>query len=248
MLKVKGVDSPGQALAQEYQRGSIQQRTLDLMTEGDDLYSYESLDELRFELELRAATVQASKDLLKSGLGFEVFRETFCNTDYWKREQDGGFSLRRDVSPAAAIRDIYENGRKYGTECATAMQIVYYKALLDALGEEKFNKNFGKMYLMNWHGLESEISEVGRIHPVSDFLPGDRLYFKNPQVNPKTPQWQGENVIDLGDGTFYGHGVGRLPAETIIKALNRNRRPGATEEAYQMQAAGRPDFTKLYAL
>lgn len=41
-----------------------------------------------------------------------------------------------------------------------------------------------------------------------DLVPGDLVYFKNPQVNPATIEWQGENTIYLGNFFFYGHGVG----------------------------------------
>ncbi|MDR0838380.1 MAG: protein-glutamine gamma-glutamyltransferase, partial [Oscillospiraceae bacterium] len=161
---------------------------------------------------------------------------------------DGGFEVRRGASPSAAIRDIYENGRMYGTECATAMQLVYYGALLDTVPETAFDRQFSGLQLMNWHDISPALRETGLMSRRADYLPGDRRYFANPDVNLETPEWQGENVIDMGDGTFYGHGMGRYRADEIVSELNRNRRPGSARAAYLMNSAGRPDFERLFGI
>jgi protein-glutamine gamma-glutamyltransferase len=107
---------------------------------------------------------------------------------------------------------------------------------------------FPTIVLMNWHEIPYALREVGYLNDARDFFPGDRRYFKNPDVDPATPEWQGENVISLGDGLYYGHGIGTYKEDAFIKALNRNRRAGATRSAYLMNAAGRPDFEKLSRL
>jgi ubiquitin len=77
---------------------------------------------------------------------------------------------------------------------------------------------------MNWH-YDRDLGVVYSQGP-GDFFPGDCRYFKNPDVNPETPQWQGENVIDLNDGKYYGHGIGIRTADEIINALNERRKEG----------------------
>jgi protein-glutamine gamma-glutamyltransferase len=232
----------------EFPEGSVERSVLRQLSSSNEKYTYDTLEELRFELRMRSEIVDASKKLNRSNLAFEVFRESRANPDYWIRHDDGGFELKRGVKPSAAIRDIFDNGSEYGTECATAMIIVYYKALLEIFPEQAFDRLFRNIYLMNWHNLSRELRSVGAMRQVGGHLPGDRRYFANPDVDPETPEWQGENVIDLGDGRYYGHGIGIHRAGTIIDALNRNRREGAGREAFLMDTAGRPDFIYLAKL
>lgn len=236
------------AITNDYPEGSIERIVLNKLINSDVKYTYDTLGALKFELRMRKEIVDAANALNKSGIAFEVFRESRCNPDYWIRQENGGFKLKRGVKPSDAIRDIFKNSSEYGTECATAIQIIYYKALLEIFPEDSFNRLFNDIYLMNWHNLSRELRGTGMMHREKDYLPGDRRYFANPDVDPKTPEWQGENVIDMGDGLYYGHGIGKHRAQAIIDALNDNRRENAEKEAYLMDSAGRPDFIKLAAL
>lgn len=129
-------------------------------------------------------------------------------------------------------------------ECATAMIIVYYGALLSVF-KDKFDTTFPYIYLMNWHIIYPLIESTGFPRPVKDILLGDRCYFKNPDVNPETMWWQGENVIVLGDDLYYGHGIGIGDSDYFIDSLNENRKKDATKSAYLMDVAARPDFKLL---
>ena len=121
--------------------------------------------------------------------------------------------------------------------------IVYYLGLVEVLPEKLFDELFADIYLMDWKYLDKDLG-VHTYRGVRDSLPGDCLYFKNPDVNPDTPEWQGENVIQLFDGYYYGHGIGIKSAEGIIRELNRNRRPNA-QKAYLMDQIVKPDFKYL---
>lgn len=232
----------------DFSEDSVEREMINILESSSTKYSYDSLNQLKFELKLRYEIIQAARALGKSHMSFQTFRESKCNTAFWTRMPDGGFSLKDGVKPSDGINDIYENSHKYGTECATAMQIVYYKALLSIFPEDAFNKIFKHIYLMNWHKIDKVLQEVGFMQSTKDYLPGDRRYFKNPDVNPETPEWQGENVIDLGQGLYYGHGVGTHKAETFIKALNSNRTEDSEKSAFLMDLVGRPDFKRLAAL
>jgi protein-glutamine gamma-glutamyltransferase len=99
---------------------------------------------------------------------------------------------------------------------------------------------------MNWRHLDPLLREIGLMKKYPFYLPGDRLYFANPDVDPLTPEWQGENVIDLNGKLYYGHGVGIHDADFIIRSLNENRIESADESAYLMNSAGRPNYKNLF--
>jgi protein-glutamine gamma-glutamyltransferase len=246
MVKIKDYSDDISVLANEYPENSVQRKVLDTMISSTNTYEFESVDELKFELQLRKEIVDSSIALNRSGMDFKVFKESRCNPEFWERTESGGFKLKEDVKPSDGMNDIFTNGREYGTECATAMTIVYYKSLLNVFGEELFNNTFKTIYLMDWDVRDPLLREVRMMQPIKDVLLGDRQYFSNPDVNPETPEWQGENVIVLDKDKYYGHGIGITNGERIIKALNSNRKEDATQSAYLMGTAGRPNFKKLY--
>jgi len=228
-----------------YPQNSAEQNCINILDNSAARYYYNSIDSLKFELDLRKHIINASVGLANSALDFAIFRKTKGNQKFWSRANDGGLVLKSSVSPSEAIIDIYKNGGLYATECATAMVIVYYKALAELYGKALFDKTFTSITLMNWHYLDAKLKEVGNINKYADYLPADRRYFANPQVDPTTPEWQGENVIDLDNGKYYGHGVGIQNGEGIIKELNQNRRDSATTSAHLLDSAGRPNFKRL---
>ncbi len=244
MIKIAGSDITPESMEFHYMVGSIQRTALDKLFSSSVAYKYATLDQLKFELDLRGNIVDAAIELAKSKFTFRTFRKSMCNEDYWERTNEGGFLLKDGIKPSDAIRDIYNNSNKYGTECATAIVIVYYKALVGILPENLFNELFQGIYLMNWGYLDSDLG-IRHYQSVPDILPGDCLYFKNPDVNPLTPEWQGENAIDLGNGLYYGHGIGIRSAEGIINALNKQRKSYAKESAYLLDSATRPGFKRL---
>ena len=68
---------------------------------------------------------------------------------------------------------------------------------------------------MNWKYLDKDLGVRSSNNKRS--LPGDCLYIANPDVDPATPEWQGENVIQLINGRYYGHGIGIRTIEGFIR-------------------------------
>nr|WP_318036157.1 protein-glutamine gamma-glutamyltransferase [Halobacillus amylolyticus] len=150
--------------------------------------------------------------------------------------------MRQDVKPSDAIQDIYKNSSQYAFECAGAMIIIYYHAVLNAIGEYSFNQLFPNIYIYSWH-FDPDLG-IQTIR-TDDFLPGDIVYFNNPDFDPQLSQWRGENAVVLGDGTYFGHGLGIRTAEEMIQALNQRRIPGSNQSAYLENGAKRPAFKHL---
>ncbi|MFC0271038.1 protein-glutamine gamma-glutamyltransferase [Metabacillus herbersteinensis] len=220
-----------------------QNEIIQLMNRYQETYSYTNRSQFLFELKLRMESIQAAEDLYKSGVKFATFATSRCNEKLWTLTSQGGFVIRQGVSPSDAINDIFNNGQLYAFECATSIVIVYYKAVLESIDLNQFNRLYQGMILYDWH-FDDDLSIYTRRG--NDYLPGDCLYFKNPDFNPKTPQWRGENAIYLGNNLFYGHGIGIKDAAGIIESLSKKRRPGATESPFLLSQVTRLDAKFLY--
>jgi len=229
----------------KYKPSDIERAVITKMGSSKERYEYNSLNQLQFELKLRENIVIAARKLNQGDMSFTSFRKSICNLDYWDRSEEGGFILKKGIAPSDAIRDISINSSKYGTECATAMVIVYYQALLSIFKDKLFNEIFPEIHLMNWHYINSILEDIGYIEKRIDYFAGDRLYFNNPEVDPVNPEWQGENVIDLGGGLYFGHGIGILNADAMISELNKYRIKDAKTSAFLLDVAARPNFKSL---
>jgi protein-glutamine gamma-glutamyltransferase len=204
-----------------------------------------SMNAIQFERVTRVRVVRSALSLNQSGVQFEIFEKSRCNEKYWTRTANGGFLVKASTQPSIAIRDIYSSGPLYAFECATAIVIILYKAVLDSLGEKAFDKLFSSLYLRDWHydaDLRLKVTHGQAVNP------GDVVYFRNPDVNPLTPQWQGENAVLLSNDLYYGHGLGVLSGAKIIASLNRSRKPGSNVSAYLTDTVVQLDYIYLFSL
>jgi protein-glutamine gamma-glutamyltransferase len=170
----------------------------------------------------------------RAGHDFALIKDHRANPAFFAVGDGGVFTLKQGVEPADAVRDIFASPGKYGFECATAMVIVYYKAMLDLLGDEDFNRICGDLRIGPW-AQEGDLASVKRsggsgtepasAASIAALKPGEYRYIRNWDVSAKgkAAGWQGENVIYLGQGKYYGHPFGVASAETIISHLNTHR-------------------------
>ncbi|AFC27272.1 Protein-glutamine gamma-glutamyltransferase [Paenibacillus mucilaginosus 3016] len=207
-------------------------------------FHYPSLAALLFELKLRSAIVEAAVQLQKSDAEFESFKDSRCSEAYWIRTEGGGFRQKPGVRTSEAIRDIYINGKAYAFECATAVIIVLYKAVLETIGEEAFDRLFRYLFLMSWN--HDSLLHLITVYGKGEVYPGDVQYVKNPDVDPKAIEWQGENIVKLRGDRYFGHGVGIGDVDMFIRKLNRHRLPGSTVSAYLLDEATYPNFLALF--
>jgi protein-glutamine gamma-glutamyltransferase len=244
MVRINGNTVTSADLSGLIRPGSIKQRIAAEMMQSNTVFTYPSLSILDFELDSRESIVNMSERLNNSLFSFRLFKDSICNQAYWDRTYEGGFRLKRDARPHEAIRDIFKNSKLYGTECATAIVIVFYLGLVEVMPEGLFDRLFADIYLMDWKYLDRDLG-VRTYGGVKDSLPGDCLYFINPDVNTETPEWQGENVIQLLNGYYYGHGIGIATANTIIRELNRNRFSGSQNSAHLLDQIVKPNYQYL---
>lgn len=220
-----------------------QKDILSKMEKDKDIYQYQSLSQLKFELLFRTKTLKAARDLNNSQVQFTTFTYAFCNKKYWNRLSNGGFLLKPNVRPTVAILDVLKNGKLYAFDCSTGIAIVLYLATLYTIGSRRFDLLFNGLYLMDWK-FDNDLWLTQKYG--YDFIPGDIVHFNNPDVNPKESHWRAENVIFMADDQFYGHGVGIKKADTIITFLNKKRKPNPRISAYLMNLITRPVLTNIY--
>jgi protein-glutamine gamma-glutamyltransferase len=217
-------------------------KIIEMMGHYSQVYEYQTIDQLDFELEMRVQILKAAVLLDKSGAKFTWLSNSKCNEKYWRRTPNGAFILRTNVSPHTGIADIFVNGAKYAFECATAIVIIFYKAVLDSFGKNVFDQLFSGLYLYDWqHDQDLDLL----VHNGTDYLPGDCVYFKNPEYNPRTPQWRGENSIVMGKNLYYGHGIGMRTSQFIIDYLNKKRHEHSHQSAFLTTEITRLNFRYL---
>lgn len=232
-------------LDEKWQLGNIEKSIIYTMQQAPVNYSYHSIAELMFELKVRKNIINSAKEMDQSKAVFRSFEYARCNPKYWQRTQAGGFLLKPGVRPSDAILDIYRNGPLYAFECATATIIIFYHAVLNSIDTEVFNYLFQNLYLFSWH-TDSDL----RIHTFysTHFLPGDAVYFNNPDYNPRAPWFRGLSAVLLNDSKYFGHGFSIRTDDQMIQLLNTKRKTGANQSAYLTNLVTRPSFNQLARL
>lgn len=224
----------------------LERKTLRRKMNSPVVYRYPNQDALIFELKLRTNIVEAARAMYASGVSFATFTNSRANPQFWIRTPDGGFLLRPGVPPAAAVRDIFGDGPMYAFECAGAIIIMLYKAVLETIGDAAFNRHFQRLFLRDWQ-TDRDL-QLMTSHNLNEVYAGDVLYFRNPDHDPRTPEWQGENVIMLDDNLYFGHGIGIGTAGDMIRQLNRARRPFSMVSAFLDDLVLRPNFEAVRML
>lgn len=190
------------------------------------IHSFDSLFELQFDLKLREHIISSAKELHKSKASFSPFNTSNFNPQIWTKTKYG-YLLHPSILPSDAIKDIFKNGEEYSFECSTAIVIIFYKAVLDTISLSYFNTLFQRLLVWDWN-YDRDLSIVTTVG--SNFIPGDVVYFYNPDF--AHPVWMGENAVYLGNGLFFGHGVGIETEDGMIHALNTLRKKNTTSSAY----------------
>lgn len=231
--------TPFQNIVQEIQLHENQKQILTALQENSTVFYYYSLRELLFEIKLRENIIHAAKLMNDSGATFTSFSHSKFNPKYWVKGSQG-YVLKPNVLPSKAIDDIFYNGDMYGFECSTAIVLIYYKAVLDSIDVAAFNRLFRNLLVWNWN---YDIDLIIITQRGTEFIPGDVVYFANPDY--ELPIWLGENAVFLGEGQYFGHGIGIGSSEDMINALNSLRKEGATKSAFMLNQHSRLNFRRL---
>ncbi|MGF2614252.1 protein-glutamine gamma-glutamyltransferase [Rossellomorea aquimaris] len=221
---------------------SIEEEIAKRMLDTKSVYSYPTMKDLLFELQTRRNMIESAKEMSGTKVVFTTFQYAACNPAYWELTPAGGFRLRPDVRPSEAVQDIYSNSALYAFECATACMIIFYHAVSKSISQSSFDSLFQDIYLYSWHAdPDLAINTFYGDH----YLPGDVVYFNNPDYSSENPWYRGVNAVVLEDGQFFGHGFGISTADKMIEFLNSVRNPDSSQPAYLSSLVTRLTFTNL---
>jgi len=204
--------------------------------------------------------VKASYAMDDAGVGFELIKNHKANPDFWTIGSGGVLKLKPGVKASDAVNDMVQNGHKYGFECATGMVATYYVAMLDLLGPADFDTVAKDIKMGPWK-MERDLDRVyitsrpdASKHYETDLdkdhklEPGFYYYFENWDVTEDAYKrgWQGENVIYLGNGKFYGHGIGLGDADLFVNKLaSEMKEGGKTPSLLNLHAWISTDILKM---
>jgi len=206
------------------------------------------------EIAFRARVVTAAKGLAASGASFAGSANADrVNKDLWTMGFGGRMQVRKFLpngelgKPSDALKDIFSNGHTYGFECATAMMVIYHKAILDHVGDDAFNEMFTEpknLAFFRWSIEDDDFLDVKKlVHKPTPLTPGSHYYYTNPDASPENSAFGGENVLYLGEGQFYAHGIigssgtYLVTEQDIMDTLSALRRAGSTTKPSRVAMA-----------
>ncbi len=212
--------------------------------------------ELVQQMSTQRSVVNAAKELASAK---PRFGHTKLNPSFWSEVEvpvaNGGqgndkvtkFQVKPGVKPSDAVIDAAKNASENTMECATAVKLIQYKALLEQLGEDRFNVVCAGM-MIGPGATEAPLAQLqSRRSPEPDpskrpptapvpyaprLKPGDIVYARNSDVSPagRAGGWQGENAIYLGGNQYYGHPFGVTTEQEIIDRLTQQTNFGIPAE------------------
>jgi hypothetical protein len=192
-------------------RGSLQDEILIAMLASPIVFVFPSLRELESHIQVRCNIVQAAARTFLSFAAYEAERPW----EFWEYHADRGFVVRPGKSMIEALRKATQptdEDSGYSFSCYRATE--YIVAL--GLAEEARNCN---QELLNRLQLQAEMRAIksGEFHqvfmkehgsresplPVKYYVPGDRVWFRNPDaVSSNAIGFEGSWVFYHGGGLF----------------------------------------------
>lgn len=180
---------------------------------------------------------------------FKLMSETYYDTEIF-RPNGKTLMLQKGVTASQAMDHVFSNPEKYGFECAYAIKLVQYRGIQKALGSRLFDDWYKDMQLGQLDMGDSKRLRSAKESAQDGLRIGDHAYFSNPCVSEEARAggWNGENVIVLGEGTFFGHPFGITTEGEIVEHLNSVRKPGCTHPAF-LQRGGqiRLNASKIFS-
>ena len=174
-------------------------------------FEYPSMDEFEAAIRVRTHIVEAAK---RTQLAFDT-EAAERPWDYWSYDEECGFTLRPGKSLIEALRKATQpelTGQKYAFSCYRASEYVVLLGIAQELAEnnpalyERLQKQWETEAIMSGRFHDVFLHEFGSLDaplPAGYYIPGDRLWFRNPDArSADVAGYEGSWVVYLGGGLF----------------------------------------------
>ncbi len=168
----------------------------------------EAIQNWQLHVTARLRTIQAARS---KTFHFAV-GEAKYNPAVWREEENVYGKRLRPIgnNKYSALADLWDvrNGDDYALGCTAGTGAVLLRGISRAIGQDAYNKNAKAP--LNPFSLGSVMPWLNQDDPVGwdDWVPGDWGYIINTKWDPKDPHQagqEGENIVYLGQGKFWGH-------------------------------------------
>jgi hypothetical protein len=219
-------------------------------------YEYEGPGELWNDLTIRLRIIEAAAAFNAKGHGFAG--DDLANikgSKHWERQDVAliipmgdkkvlvpGIVWKRGPksSLSEAVDELYSKKGSY--DCASAISVIVLKAFTESYKSvrKEFLKEERMVVIAGGYTFPTDPSPSKDMITVKDkvLIPGDICYFFNP--GSKRGVWLRENAIYLGDGRFFGHGIGIKSYQEMAGTLYGHS-GSVWQFPYLLEQKGRPN-------
>ncbi len=210
------------------QARDLEREILLSMLLGPVAFEFPSHDELAAAVRVRKNIVEAARG---TALAFDT-READRPADYWAYDEDRGFTVLPGKSLVAALQKATQpdaSGKLYSFSCYRATEYVILLGIAQELASG--NPELLRQLQQQW---ETQAIKSGQFHdvflreygsmsaplPLKYYVPGDRLWFRNPDEHSSdVTGYEGSWVFYLGGGLFTNFWQRDKPYTLTAKCL-----------------------------
>ena len=130
------------------------QQILSIMAGNQEVYSFRTADELSFDLNLRVNIIISALELFKVDFSFVHFSNPFATPVL---EKNVSWRIRASSKHTTFYchTGYFQNGKLYGTECATAMIIIFIKLYYHCM-----RKKLSIVYLQTFYFIHGTTTKI----------------------------------------------------------------------------------------
>lgn len=191
-------------------------------------FEYPSIDEFEAAIRVRTRIVEAAN---RTQLAFDT-EAAERPWDYWAYDAERGFTVRPGKSLIEALRKATQpdiTGQKYAFSCYRATEYVVLLGIAQELAENnpvlyaRLQKQWETEAIMSGRFHDVFLHEFGSLDaplPAGYYIPGDRLWFRNPdERSADVAGYEGSWVFYLGGGLFSNFWCAGQPYTLARKCL-----------------------------